>query len=87
MGHHVLILFSPEDGVDVGPCRGYSREEDVEVVRLPEGGVRELPELDEAAEAGGEREGQQRELGPSEDPEHLLGELGCVLEYRETHLQ
>ena len=79
MGHHVLIHFPPEDGVDIGPCGGDAREEDVEVVWLPEGGVGELPELDESAEAGGEREGQQRELGPREDPEHLLRELGSVL--------
>ena len=69
----------PEDGVDVRAGRCDPREEDVEVVGPPEGRVRQLPQLDEPAEAGEEREGQEGELGTGVDPEHLLGELGGVL--------
>ncbi len=67
-----------EDGVDVGAGDGGGGEEDVEVIGAT-GGVGQLLDLDESAEAADDGEAQYGDLRAGEDPEHVVAELGSVL--------
>ena len=71
-----------EDGVDVGADHGHAGKEVVEVVGLTET-VAQLLNLDEAARATNDGQSQNGNLGPGEDPEHLVRKLNVVLHNEE----
>ncbi len=68
-----------EDGIDVGSDNGDAGEQVVQIVRLSET-VTQFLELDETTDATECGETENGDFGPGENPEHFVGEFGCVLE-------